>query len=209
MVPSGARPGETTRERLLGAAITLFSEKGYAATGTRAIAARAGCNVALISHYFGSKEGLLREAVMRALAVVSDELRALRAEPGRPEARLRRFIEFMVDHFDRHCQGMQIVHRDLIQAESALREMVAPMVAANLEMLTAILEEAREEGRLADVEPKTASLLLMGMLQHYFTNYPISCGLIGGRSPEIVASLKFHITQIFLGGILRAAEKSP
>jgi AcrR family transcriptional regulator len=209
MVPSGDTRGEKTRERLVEAAVALFSEKGYAATGTRAIAARARCNVALISHYFGSKEGLLRETITRALTVVSHELRALRAEPGRPEARLRRFIEFMVDHFDRNCQGMQIVHRDLIQAESALRAVVAPIVAANLEMLTAILEEARAEGRLADVEPKTASLLLMGMLQHYFINYPIACGLIGERSPETMASLKRHVTQIFLGGILKGAEKSP
>src|SRR3954471_20230662 len=54
---SAIQGGPGTRERLLGAAISLFSEQGYSATGTRAIAARAGCNVALISHYFGSKEG--------------------------------------------------------------------------------------------------------------------------------------------------------
>jgi AcrR family transcriptional regulator len=54
LITSPAGPG--TRERLLEAASSLFSEQGYAATGTRAIAARAVCNVALISHYFGSKD---------------------------------------------------------------------------------------------------------------------------------------------------------
>src|SRR4051812_2952186 len=180
MTPSREPKGAGTRGRPPGAAGALFSAKGSAATGPRAIAAHARCNVALISHYFGSKEGLLRESVQRALAVVSDELRALLGAPALPEEKLTRFIEFMIDHFDRHCQGMQIVHRDLIHTDSALRPVVQPMVAENLEMLTALLEEARAEGRLQDVEPRTASVLLMGMLQHYFVTYPICSAMIGG-----------------------------
>src|SRR6266851_10103129 len=105
---NGIQGGLGTRERLLGAAISLFSEQGFAATGTRAIAARAGCNVALISHYFGSKEGLLREVIVRGIATVGDELRALRAAPVSPEVRLARFVDYMVDHYDKCCQAMQI-----------------------------------------------------------------------------------------------------
>jgi AcrR family transcriptional regulator len=196
-------PKERTRERLLSAAIALFSDRGYAATGTRAIAARAGCNVALISHYFGSKEGLLREAVMRALSAVTEELGALIAKPGPAELKLSRFIEFMVDYFDRHREGLQIVHRELGKSESALLDAVGPSIEKNHEMLTAILEEARAAGTLADVEPRTASLLLMGMIQHYFITCPMSSRLIGGRSPEIMGNLKQQITRIFLGGVIK------
>src|SRR3954468_14140542 len=88
--------GSGTRERLLEAASALFSEQGYAATGTRAIAARAKCNVALISHYFGSKEGLLREVIVHGIATVGDELRALRAAPMPAEERLDRLVDTMV-----------------------------------------------------------------------------------------------------------------
>src|SRR5262250_3547096 len=90
--------GPDTRERLLQAASSLFSEQGYAATGTRAIAARASCNVALISHYFGSKEGLLREVILRGIGAAGDELRALLAMPLPVDERLDRFIDYMVDH---------------------------------------------------------------------------------------------------------------
>src|SRR5262250_212784 len=88
--------GSGTRERLLQAASLIFSEQGYAATGTRAIAARASCNVALISHYFGSKEGLLREVAVRGIGEAGDELRALRAAPIPAEQRLERLIDYMV-----------------------------------------------------------------------------------------------------------------
>jgi TetR/AcrR family transcriptional regulator len=198
--------GPGTRERLLEAAILLFSEQGFAATGTRAIAARARCNVALISHYFGSKEGLLREVIVRGIATVGDELRALRAAPVPVEVRLERLIDFMVDHYDKCCQGMQIVFHQLGQAQSPLLVAIQPKILENVELLTSILEEARSANQLRDVKPRTAAVLLLGMLQYYFVTYPVTSTLIGPRSPETIAELKLHITQIFLHGAILAPE---
>jgi AcrR family transcriptional regulator len=195
--------GLGTRERLLHAAISLFSEQGYAATGTRAVAARAGCNVALISHYFGSKEGLLREVIVRGIATVGDELRALRAAPVSPEVRLARFIDYMIDHFDRSCQGMQIVFHQLAQAQSPFVAAILPKITENVELLTLMLEDARGAQRLREIEPRTSAVLLMGMLQTYFATYAVTSTLIGERSPETIAELKRHITEIFLKGALR------
>ena len=44
---------EPTRERLLLAALRLFSQQGYARTSVRAIAQEAGANVAAIAYHFG------------------------------------------------------------------------------------------------------------------------------------------------------------
>ncbi|MEU0883496.1 TetR family transcriptional regulator [Lentzea sp. NPDC005914] len=55
------RDPERTRARILEAAAAEFGAKGYAATRTTDIAARAGVNKQLISYYFGGKEGLYKE----------------------------------------------------------------------------------------------------------------------------------------------------
>ena len=55
------RDPERTRARIIEAAAAEFGEKGYAATRTTDIAARAGVNKQLISYYFGGKEGLYKE----------------------------------------------------------------------------------------------------------------------------------------------------
>ena len=48
---------------LISAATSLFARRGYEATTTREIAARAGCSEGLIHRYFGGKSGLLFDIV--------------------------------------------------------------------------------------------------------------------------------------------------
>ena len=55
---SADTPPEGTRAALIAAGVTLFGSKGFAATSTREIAARAKTNVASIAYHFGGKDGL-------------------------------------------------------------------------------------------------------------------------------------------------------
>lgn len=58
-VGRGRRPGSPdTRERIREAARARFLAEGYQSVTLRAIAAEAGVDVALVSYYFGSKQGL-------------------------------------------------------------------------------------------------------------------------------------------------------
>lgn len=62
-VPTGAAPG--TKERLLDAAEVLFAERGFAATSVREVTRAAGVAVSAANYHYGSKEALLRAALMR------------------------------------------------------------------------------------------------------------------------------------------------
>jgi AcrR family transcriptional regulator len=48
------------RQRILDAAIRLFSQKGFAAVGVREIAREAGVNISMISYYYEGKVGILK-----------------------------------------------------------------------------------------------------------------------------------------------------
>lgn len=64
MPRTGRRAGNGgTRQNILAAARAHFSEVGYDAATVRDIALAAGVDAALISHYFGSKEGVFLAAV--------------------------------------------------------------------------------------------------------------------------------------------------
>jgi AcrR family transcriptional regulator len=51
----------SSKEKVLEAAITLFQVKGFHGTSVRDIALKANVNVALVSYYFGGKQGLLEQ----------------------------------------------------------------------------------------------------------------------------------------------------
>ena len=59
MARTGRRPGnQDTREAILEAARSAFSERGFDGASIRAIATSAGVDPALVHHYFGSKDQL-------------------------------------------------------------------------------------------------------------------------------------------------------
>lgn len=62
----GRRPaGQDTRTALIEAARAVFAENGYDGATVRAIATRAGVDAAMVNHWFGSKEGLFAQAVLK------------------------------------------------------------------------------------------------------------------------------------------------
>jgi AcrR family transcriptional regulator len=65
--PVGGGRGDATRRKIAQAAVELVAELGWDAVTTRAVAARAGVNPALVHYHFGSMEALLRGAVVAAL----------------------------------------------------------------------------------------------------------------------------------------------
>ncbi|GAA4548656.1 TetR/AcrR family transcriptional regulator [Amycolatopsis samaneae] len=78
----GRRPaGQDTRTALVEAARAVFAENGYEGSTVRAIAARAGVDAAMVNHWFGSKEGLFADAVLKLPFSPLELLEELRQGP--------------------------------------------------------------------------------------------------------------------------------
>ncbi len=73
------KPPEGAQKALIEAGLLLFGQKGFDATSTRELAAKAGVNLALIAHHVGGKDGLRR-------AVVGEVARRLMAVAGAPQS---------------------------------------------------------------------------------------------------------------------------
>lgn len=76
------RPSSQTRERLVRAALELFTTRGYHETTTPLIAARAGVAEGTIYRHFPSKEDLLNEIFRAAVRAFLEPVRSL--DPARP-----------------------------------------------------------------------------------------------------------------------------
>jgi AcrR family transcriptional regulator len=82
------REGTSAREEILDAAAELFSEHGYAATSTRAIAMAVGIKQASLYYHFANKEQILAELLVNTVVPSLDAATALNRRPDPPEAKL-------------------------------------------------------------------------------------------------------------------------
>ena len=146
-----------TKEKLINAAAELICEgaDGSDAT-TRAIAKRAGVQLAMINYCFKSREALLYEVFLRNGQKYRDSLKIseiLRSElPPKEKLRKMHYIaaEYFVKEYKitRAVMGYVLLHRDLSEEQSSL-----PFVKAHF------------AGRKTDEECKIIAYELSSMIQ--------------------------------------------
>jgi len=93
----------STKERILGAAESLFAQFGFSGTSLRQVTSQADVNIAAVNYHFGSKENLINEVFRRRLDELSEkrlaalgkvlERNALGPASGQLDALLAAFIE--------------------------------------------------------------------------------------------------------------------
>ena len=91
---SRAQQRENTRSRIIDVAARIFADRGFSATSTREIAARARTNQGLITYYFKSKLELWKAAVGRIFERLAAPFGPLipPSDPGEGRARAREGI---------------------------------------------------------------------------------------------------------------------
>ncbi len=158
--------GHETRERLLDAAESLFAQRGFEGTSTRALTRAAGASLSAVNYHFGSKEGLLRATLLRHLEPVNrlrlERLAALEEAAGDAplalEAILEAFLEPAVEVLassqeapERYRQVAARLYSDPPEVVSTLkRELFGELVGRYLDALArALPSKSREELALA------------------------------------------------------------
>lgn len=134
MPRTGRRAGNGgTRQKILAAARAHFGEAGYDAATVREIAVAAGVDAALISHYFGSKQGVFLAAVEFPADPAEFIPRLL--EPGL-DGLGERLVRFFIETWDTPAGSpMLAIIRSVVSSEPAavaLREFVTQEVLGRL-----------------------------------------------------------------------------
>lgn len=142
------RDAATTRARVLKAALEEFCEKGFGGARTASIAARAECNIRMLYHYFGNKEGIY----LAALELVYAQLRAREEEQDLmhlgPDDGMAALVEFTFDHMLMHQEFINMIGIENIQKGKFLRRSKAvPQGAMPLvQSIETLLGEGQRKG---------------------------------------------------------------
>jgi len=201
---------EQTRERLLEAARQVFSENNFQGATVREICRRAEANVAAVNYHFGSKEGLLAEALNFAslAALQKDNVQADKC----PKIRLRLFLhDFMLMLLDEKNASAQcrIMARELADPTPALDQIVSEAIAPLHEFLGKLLREI-VGNKVSETELRRCVYSIFGQCQFYRHSHPVLQRL----HPKLrydhkeIEAIAEHIAEFSLAGLKRLVNKS-
>ena len=100
--PHGRVPRALRERQLVELAEELFAERGYAGASMDELSRRAGVTKPVVYEHFGSKDGLFRACVDRAIERMAQDIAIAFRSESEPEARLRAggmaFLRFAKDN---------------------------------------------------------------------------------------------------------------
>jgi len=202
---------DTPKQRLLDTAISIFAEKGFASAPVRDICRCAGVNVAAVNYYFGDKERLYVEAVVRAHRWRLDRAQLPdRDENTSPRQKLADFIETF---FRRVLGGPEdtwrtrLVMREMMQPSADCAEIAQSNIRPQFEILQSILRELLPEA--SDEELHLTAFSIVGQCLFYHVANPIIRNLVDGDefATYDLDKLAAHVTTLTLDAL--DAKRSP
>lgn len=158
---------EEKREKILQAAIQLFSQYGFSETTVATIAKEAGVSFGSVFSYFPSKEELFRSALLEPLErEIGPLLLYTGEEGGSPLERIKQMVEKQVLTIARQNSYLRLIQLVLAQPgrfPDLFKELDAflPKFISNLKPLVV---KGQEAGELAKLDPQNVILSYLSFL---------------------------------------------
>ena len=184
----------------------LFGSQGYDGTSVRDIAQEAGVNVAMISYYFGSKEGLLHSlfaARISAGRLVLEHL--LNDTAMAPLEKVEVFVNGLIDRMIDHHSFYQIMLRaDLSKDHEPIGTMIAELKLKNLELVTRLIREGQDKGAFRqDIDVPMMMMTIIGTIYQaatgsQYVKMSIGAALESGSefNTTLRAKLRTHLNHL-------------
>ncbi len=204
-----------TRDRIVSAALDVFTEKGFDAASTRQIAARVGVNHGLIPYYFGTKQKLWQAAVDHAFGDMQERIEATLADSATPDPRERaaRMIRAHVHFVAKRPEFVRLMFEEGKRRGKRMRWIVDRHVLPLYNSVAELIGQVNGPGDAAlDIAPVHFFYVIAGATGLIF-HQAEECRRVSGVDPfdpEIVEAHARVVERMLLGPpLLTPKENSP
>lgn len=162
----------STKQKIIEAAIFLFNTKGFDGTSVREIAKRANVNVANISYYFDGKNGLLEYLVADFLegyvSVIENTFQEWSGQS--PKTCLLKIVRSLIYYQRDRRRLARFVHREITLDTVLNRELMTTYLMKEKYYLKALLEAGMKSQEFRKLSIPYTILQLKGMISAPFLN---------------------------------------
>jgi AcrR family transcriptional regulator len=170
---AGPRDPERTSASILSAAVTEFTEKGYAGARIDSIAEKSGANKRMIYHYFGGKDGLYLAVLESAYVDIRTSEAELKLTDLEPVAAIERLVAFTWDYFIAHPEFLSLLATENLHKARFLKtsKRVLKLHSPLVSMISDVLKRGAERGAFRrDADPVYVYISIASLGIFYLSN---------------------------------------
>jgi TetR/AcrR family transcriptional regulator len=201
----GRRPEGDARRALIEAAQAILAARPAGKLTVREVASRAGCDVALVNYYFGSKDGLLAAALEDALDELRSVLETYTRREGTFEEQVRRMVrEPILAMGERRHLPRMIIGQILLERGPQADRWIAALGMSQLQAVGDLVADGVRSGAFRQIDVRALVYSFSAIPAFFFLMAPVIERILGEEavSQEAVESFADAVTDLVLHGLL-------
>ncbi len=212
IAPASRRPAAAARrtlaaeaisERILDAALGIFSAYGFHGARVDQIAAAAGMSKPNLLYYCRSKENLYTTLMRRTLTMWLEPLREL-DEQRDPREALAEYISRKLEYSRDNPEASRLFAIEILQGAPRLTRMLEGELAEIVAEKSETIRRWVAAGRLAPIDPHHLIFAIWATTQHY-ADFQSQVNAVTGTTinqPDFFAATRENLVAILLDGVL-------
>ena len=167
------RNAAATKERVIQAALVEFGSRGYGGGRIAEIANTASCNIRMVYHYFGSKEGLFLAVLEHAYSGIRTAEQSLNLARLTPRDAIEHVVDFTWDYYLENPEFLTLVNSANLHKARHLKKSkrLPEMHTGMLNMLDDVLRRGAANGEFrTDANALQLAISIAALGYYYLTN---------------------------------------
>jgi TetR/AcrR family transcriptional regulator len=208
-IPRAAQTQRRTRiqeekeERILEAALDVFSANGFRGSTIDQIAEAAGMSKPNLLYYFRTKDAMHRQLIDRVLSTWLEPLRALDAE-GNPEAEIRSYIRRKLEMARDFPRESRLFANEVLQGAPHIEDELKGPLKGLVDEKAEVIRSWTRTGKIAKCDPYHLIFSIWSTTQHY-ADFDVQVRAVLGQAyageGRFEDAARF-LEQLFMGGLL-------
>jgi AcrR family transcriptional regulator len=153
-----------TRERVLEAALGVFSEKGFHVATMDEVAERAGVGKGTLYRHFANKETLFNELVGQRLEELERKTKAILDGDDDVLTMITKYLRVYFEFFDRNQQLYRLIVQERLDVGAQVQDLYLKQVMRRIPVLRRKVYEASRQGLLKPLDFQTVFYGVMGFI---------------------------------------------
>jgi len=181
------RSGTESKQKIMKAAMDVFSRKGYAKANIREIARTAGISIGGVYLYFKNKEDLYRNLIKERKISLRDAIETTLSQPRTAAESLSAFIKLYLDYAVKHKEFIILHIREHGFSFGAHEK--RQFFSQQRKLIEKIIHRGIQSGEFRKCNPEQMATILMGSLRGLVLSIALDDAHI---TPEMLSELVYR-----------------